>query len=98
MVPMGVGTRLGAFIAVLVAMASWEVAAPRRPRSYQRARRWPNNLAIVALNAALVRVLFPAGAVGLALIAEKRRWGLLNNWPVARQAAVVTSVVLLDLG
>jgi hypothetical protein len=41
--------------------------------------RWPSNLAIVALNTALVRVLFPATAVGLALLAEKRGWGLLNN-------------------
>jgi sterol desaturase/sphingolipid hydroxylase (fatty acid hydroxylase superfamily) len=30
-------------------------------------------------------------------VAEKRVWGLLNNLPVAPWAAVVTSVVLLDL-
>jgi sterol desaturase/sphingolipid hydroxylase (fatty acid hydroxylase superfamily) len=60
-------------------------------------RRWPSNLAIVALNTALVWVFFPAGAVGFALMAEKRAWGLLNNLPVAPLVAVVTSVVLLDL-
>jgi sterol desaturase/sphingolipid hydroxylase (fatty acid hydroxylase superfamily) len=60
-------------------------------------RRWPSNLAIVALNTALVRVFFPAGAVGFALMAEKGSWGLLNNLPVAPLVAVVTSVVLLDL-
>ena len=97
MVSIEVGIRVGAFMAVLAAMASWEVAAPRRPRSYQRERRWPNNLAIVALNAAFVRVLFPAGAVGLALLAEKRVWGLLNNLPVAPWAAVMMSVLVLDL-
>jgi sterol desaturase/sphingolipid hydroxylase (fatty acid hydroxylase superfamily) len=97
MVPTEVGIRLGAFIAAFAVMVSWEVAAPRRPRSYRRVRRWPSNLGIVALNTALVRVFFPAAAVGLALMAEKRVWGLLNNLPVAPSAAVVTSVVLLDL-
>ena len=89
--------RLGAFLAVLAAMALWEVAAPRRPRPYERVRRWPSNLAVAALNGALVRGLFPAGAVGLAMVADKRAWGLLNNLAVARWAAVVASVVLLDL-
>jgi sterol desaturase/sphingolipid hydroxylase (fatty acid hydroxylase superfamily) len=97
MVPTEIGIRLGAFIAVLAVMVSWEIAAPRRPRSYRRVRRWPSNLGTVALNTALVRVFLPAGAVGLALMAEKRVWGLLNNLPAAPWAAVVTSVVLLDL-
>jgi sterol desaturase/sphingolipid hydroxylase (fatty acid hydroxylase superfamily) len=92
-----IGIRLGAFTAVLAAMALWEATAPRRPRSYKRARRWPSNLAIVALNVSLVRVLFPAGMVGMALMAEKRAWGLLNNLPVASWTAVLISVVLLDL-
>jgi len=97
MQPYEVGIRLGAFLAVLAAMASWEVAAPRRPRLYKRVRRWPSNLAVVALNTALVRVPFPAAAVGVAIVAQRRAWGLLNNLPVAPWAAIVASVVLLDL-
>src|SRR5712692_1279459 len=89
--------RLGAFITVFTAMALWEAAMPRRPRSYSRFRRWPSNLAVVALNTAFVRILLPATAVSLALAGEKRGWGLLNNLPVPSWMAVVASVVLLDV-
>src|SRR5580700_11387518 len=89
--------RVGAFLIVFATMALWEAAAPRRPRSYSRFRRWPSNLAIVALNTALVRVLLPATAVGLALAGERRSWGLLNNLPVPGPIAVVASLVLLDV-
>src|SRR5258707_3588568 len=78
-------------------MALWEAVAPRRARSYSRLRRWPSNLSIVALNTVLVRVLLPATAVSLALAGERRGWGLLNNLPVPMWAAVVASVILLDL-
>jgi len=89
--------RLGAFLAVFTAIALWEAAVPRRPRSYSRLRRWPSNLVIVALNTALVRILLPATAVSLALAGERRGWGLLNDLAVPLWAAVVVSVVLLDL-
>jgi sterol desaturase/sphingolipid hydroxylase (fatty acid hydroxylase superfamily) len=89
--------RLGAFILVFMAMALWEGAAPRRTRSYPRFRRWPSNLGIIVLNTALLRIVLPGGALGLALLAEKRGWGLLNNLPAPSWATLVASVVLLDL-
>jgi len=89
--------RLGAFIAVFTAIALWEVVSPRRIRSYPRLRRWPSNLAIVALNTALIRVLLPATAVSLALMSERLGWGLLNNLPAPPWAALVASMLLLDL-
>jgi sterol desaturase/sphingolipid hydroxylase (fatty acid hydroxylase superfamily) len=88
--------RLGAFLGVFIAMALWEAAAPRRPRAYSRLTRWPSNLVIVALNTALVRILLPTTAVGLALLGARRGWGLLNNLPIPPWAAVVASVFLLD--
>ena len=91
------GIRLGAFITLFGAMALWEAAAPRRPRSYARLRRWPSNLLVVALNTAFVRVLLPATAVSLALAGERRGWGLLNNLAVPAWMALVASVVMLDL-
>ena len=97
MLPNEIAVRLGAFVAVLVTMALWEVLTPRRPSYYSRIRRWPNNLGIVALNTALVRILLPGAAVGLALIGEQRGWGLLNHLPVPRWAAVLASMILLDL-
>src|SRR5215469_4459272 len=88
--------RLGVFIAILSAMVLWEAAAPRRPRAYSRLKRWPSNLAIVAMNTVFLRILLPTTAVGLALLGAKRGWGLLNNLTVPQWTAVVASVILLD--
>jgi sterol desaturase/sphingolipid hydroxylase (fatty acid hydroxylase superfamily) len=88
--------RLGAFFGVFAAMALWEWAAPRRKRLVSRWVRWPNNLAITAINTALLRVIFPTAAVGLALLAEQRGWGLLNNLPLPDWGKIVLAVVALD--
>lgn len=89
--------RLGAFLGVFAAMALWEFLAPRRALSVSRWVRWPNNLAITALNTALVRVIFPAAAVGLALLGEQRGWGLLNALALPQWLKVAAAVVALDL-
>jgi sterol desaturase/sphingolipid hydroxylase (fatty acid hydroxylase superfamily) len=89
--------RLGAFGGVFVAMALWEFIQPRRKQSIGRGWRWPNNLGVVALNTLLVRVVFPATAVGLALVAEARGWGLFNLVALPAWVGVVSSVVVLDL-
>ena len=95
MLPKG-AIRLGAFIAIFAAMALWEAWAPRRVRSYSRLRRWPSNLAIIALNTALLRILLPATAVSLALVGERLSWGLLNNLAISAWIKIVAAVVLLD--
>jgi sterol desaturase/sphingolipid hydroxylase (fatty acid hydroxylase superfamily) len=89
--------RLGAFLGIFALMALWEVLAPRRPLSVSRWVRWPNNLAITAINTALLRVIFPAAAVGLALVAEARGWGLLNAWALPHWLKIAAAVVALDL-
>lgn len=89
--------RFGVFLAVLAAMAGWELAAPFRAQAHGRAARWPANLGIVALDSLIVRVLFPAGAVGAALWAEARGWGLFHLAAAPGWLAVPLSVVLLDL-
>ena len=88
--------RLGFFLGVFAVIALWEVLMPRRRRAVSRWVRWPNNLGIVALNTFLLRVLTPTAAVGLALVAGERGWGLFNVVPVPYWLAVVLSVVLLD--
>jgi sterol desaturase/sphingolipid hydroxylase (fatty acid hydroxylase superfamily) len=98
MMPINEATvRLGAFIGVFAAMALWEVAAPRRPRSYSRLTRWPSNLAIVVLNTELVRIVLSATAVSLAVLGAQRGWGLLNNLPLPPWSRIIASVILLDL-
>ncbi|MCB1518974.1 MAG: sterol desaturase family protein [Hyphomicrobiaceae bacterium] len=77
-------------------MATWESFAPRRKQLVGRSRRWPSNIGVVVLDTAVVRILFPTTAVGLALFAEAKGFGLLNVWPVPFALAVVVSVVILD--
>ncbi|MGZ8371212.1 MAG: sterol desaturase family protein [Caulobacteraceae bacterium] len=89
--------RMAFFVGVLVAMALWEVAAPRRRRDIPRLIRWSNNLAIVVVDTIVVRLAFPVIAVGLAVIAQDRDWGLLNVFDVPFWAAFAISVLALDL-
>lgn len=89
--------RLAAFLGVLMAMALWEVAAPRRRREIPRVIRWTNNVALVVLDTAILRLTFPIIAVGLAVMSEDRGWGLFNNIDVPFWLAIVVSMLVLDL-
>jgi sterol desaturase/sphingolipid hydroxylase (fatty acid hydroxylase superfamily) len=89
--------RMGAFAAVLLAMALWEALAPRRILAYPRILRWPANLGIVILNAALLRLAVPMAAVGLAAAASERGWGLLNQLDLPPWLALAAAVIALDL-
>jgi sterol desaturase/sphingolipid hydroxylase (fatty acid hydroxylase superfamily) len=89
--------RLGCFGGVLALMALWEWLAPRRELTIGRTTRWINHFGLVALNTVAVRFLFPLGAVGVALIAEERGWGLFHNLSLPSWLAVILAVVALDL-
>jgi sterol desaturase/sphingolipid hydroxylase (fatty acid hydroxylase superfamily) len=52
---------------------------------------------VVLVDTLLVRVLFPTTAVGLALIAEERGFGLFNAIGLPALVGVVVSVIVLDL-
>ncbi|MBI1942358.1 MAG: sterol desaturase family protein [Betaproteobacteria bacterium] len=78
-------------------MAAWEIAAPRRALTVSKSARWTANLGIVVLNSVIVRLLFPAAAVGVALYAEAHGWGLFNAYALPAWVAIVASVVALDL-
>jgi sterol desaturase/sphingolipid hydroxylase (fatty acid hydroxylase superfamily) len=89
--------RLGAFGGVFIVMAIWEFIGPRRKQAIGRGWRWPNNLSVVVVDTLLVRSLFPITAVGLALVAEARGFGLFNVIALPAWVGVIASVVLLDL-
>lgn len=88
--------RLGFFFGVFAAMALWELLAPRRALGVSKAWRWTNNLGLVFLNTALLRVLFPTTAVALALAAQAERWGVLNHLDLPAWLEIVAAVVALD--
>lgn len=84
--------RLVAFFGIFVLMAAWEIIAPRRPKRDPLGRRWFTNMALVlvdavllrgfgllVVNALVLRVLFPATAVATAAWAAQNDFGLFNN-------------------
>jgi sterol desaturase/sphingolipid hydroxylase (fatty acid hydroxylase superfamily) len=89
--------RLMAFAGIFAAMSAWEILAPRRDQKLTRGTRWPSNVGVVVLDTILVRLVFPMTAVGLALIAEARGWGLLHALDLPVWAAVPLAVMVLDL-
>ena len=90
--------RLGVFVVVFVLLAAGEALVPRRHRAVSRSWRWPTNITLVGLNTVLVRTVLPVTAVGMAVIAEERGWGLLHAvGPLPTFLAVAVAVFLLDL-
>ena len=89
--------RLTVFAGGFVALAICELTIPRRRQAIGRVRRWPNNLGVVVVNTVALRVLFPTTAVGLALVAQARGFGLLNVLSLPDWLAVLIAVVVLDL-
>jgi sterol desaturase/sphingolipid hydroxylase (fatty acid hydroxylase superfamily) len=89
--------RLAVFLSVLALMALWELAAPKRRLDIPRLVRWSNNLALVAIDTVLVRLLFPVLATGVAIWAEARGFGLIHLAGLGGTAAFVLGFLALDL-
>ena len=88
--------RLIFFFGVFAIMAWWEIKAPRRVLSLSKTIRWFNNLGLVFLNSLILRLLFPAAAVGVAAFATENGWGLLNYYQVTPAAAAGIAVIAMD--
>jgi sterol desaturase/sphingolipid hydroxylase (fatty acid hydroxylase superfamily) len=89
--------RISAFALVFAAMALWEIAAPRRRLVAGRKPRWPGNLGILVVDALAVRILIPTAAVGAALLAAGRGWGLLHVAGLRLSVAALLGFLVLDL-
>ena len=88
--------RLGVSLGIFLAMALWEAAAPTRHLTASKPKRWFRNLMVAVGNAFVVRLVAPAGAVGVAWWAESQGWGLLNNVAVQPALAVLLTLLVLD--
>jgi len=91
-----VSIRLGFFFGIFALMAVWELIAPRRVLTVSKTLRWANNLGLVFLNSFIIRLLFPAAAVGMAAYAQEQGWGLLNYYDVPDMLAIIAAVIILD--
>lgn len=88
--------RLGVFVGILVLMGIAESLAPRRVLSVARGFRWVNNIALVIVDTAVVRVVFPMLAVVFAAFAREHGWGLFNQIDAPYWLAVIVSFGVLD--
>jgi len=89
--------RLACFLGVLVAMAVWELLAPRRKLKIGKRSRWMSNMALIVINTIAARILLPITAVAAALFVQSRQWGVLHlvDWPVWLE--VILAVLVFDL-
>ncbi|MBE9397032.1 sterol desaturase family protein [Pontibacterium sp. N1Y112] len=89
--------RLSCFLGILLLVALWELVAPRRTLRISKAVRWANNLGLVFLNSIMLRQLFPAAAVGVAVWAQDNGWGLFNLLELPFAASLILGLLLMDL-
>src|SRR4051812_43606598 len=94
--PPELAIRLSAFVAVFTALALWEIFAPRRELVAGRKPRWPSNLGVLIVDALLVRILVPTAAVGAALFASGRGYGLFNLAGFRLSVATFLGFLALD--
>ena len=88
--------RIGFFIGVFALVATWEWVAPQRLLTVSKALRWSSNLGLFLLNTVLLRLIFPAAAVGMAVFSAANGWGLLNHFGITFWVAVPVAVVVMD--
>lgn len=93
--------RLAAFFGIFGLMALLEIWLPRRARSKidgkpVKAGRWLSHGALTIINGVMLRLIFPAAAVGTALYAEANGWGLFNVFDTPLIIAFAVSFLILD--
>ena len=88
--------RLGISVALLSIFALWELRTPRRRLTTRKSIRWMSNLCLAALNAVAIPLLMPLLALGMAVLAMERGWGLFNRyeWPPALE--FILAIIVLD--
>ncbi|MBL4907756.1 MAG: sterol desaturase family protein [Sneathiella sp.] len=89
--------RLSFFFGSLALVGLWEIIFPRRKLTAPKAWRWANNLGVTFLNSFILRFLFPVLAVGMAVIAQDKGWGLFNVIHMPLALAVILAIILQDL-
>ena len=88
--------RLAVFLGLFGVLALSEYLRPRRPLVTSKSHRWFTNFAIVVIDSVVVRLIFPAAAVGVALWAQANGYGLFNATSVAVWIAGLVSIISLD--
>ena len=88
--------RLVFFFGIFIIIARWELVAPKRVLNISKLLRWSNNISLVILNSVILRLLFPAAAVGVAAYSQEHGWGLLNYYQLPYIVALMLAVIAMD--
>jgi sterol desaturase/sphingolipid hydroxylase (fatty acid hydroxylase superfamily) len=92
--------RLSAFLAIFGSMALFELLSPRLERpefvGALKSKRWLTNIAMVVLSSVVLRVVFPAAAVGIAIWAGQAGFGFFNWLSTTIWLAALLCFVALD--
>lgn len=88
--------RLLLFLIAVITLTSWEFLSPRRNRNHSRKSRWVGNYIVSLLDIGVLRLVFPIVAVGTAMFAAEKGWGILNMTAIPDYLAVIISVIVLD--
>lgn len=88
--------RLFVFIGLLVGLIIFETLFPRKQRTQNRARRWLTNMLMVVIDSLVLRLVFPIIAVGTAVWASAKGWGVLNLWDGPVWLELIIAVIILD--
>ncbi|HSE94484.1 MAG TPA: sterol desaturase family protein [Methylomirabilota bacterium] len=89
--------RSSAFYVAIAGILLWEAIAPRRPGTRPTLARWGSNLGLYLTNTVISYGFLPVFAVGMAMMAEVRGWGVLRQAAVPPGVAILLSLVVLDL-
>ncbi len=89
--------RLGIFFGVFAVMGIYELIARKRTLRVSKGKRWFINLAITFINTAIVRAFFATGAMGTALWAADKGYGLFNIIQVPNLIAGLICIAVLDM-
>ena len=88
--------RLTVFLGVLIVMSALEALFPARDRVQTRTRRWGTNFGLVVIDTLAIRFLFPVIAVGAALWAQTKGWGLLNVMALPIWVKILFAVIAVS--
>jgi sterol desaturase/sphingolipid hydroxylase (fatty acid hydroxylase superfamily) len=90
------GVRAAAFFALFALILALETLRPRRRNPMQRRMRWPSNLGLMAINAAMIGLL-PFAAAASAIWAQSRGLGLLHFTVLPPWLEVLAAWLVLDV-
>ena len=91
--------RLSVFVGLFALFAMTEWAIPRRARRASQPRRWATNWAIIVLDTLTLRLValaIPLLAVGAAIDAQTKGWGLLNQFELPFAINLILTILIFD--